>query len=90
MKQFFVDQTGALSMMRLVQFIVIMVVLVVFLGVNATGMLMAIKHGTPLVFTDFPPQSIWAMATVIAGKTIQAFTEKPSTESASTVPPAQS
>lgn len=74
MKQFFQDSTGALSMMRLIQFLVVVAILLVFLSANLAMAINAIKHGTAVSIADFQPQMIWAIATVVIGKVVQSAT----------------
>ena len=77
MGQFFKDQTGQFSMMRLGQFMVILAILLVFLAANAAIVINAIKKGDAVTIADFQPQMVWMIGIVIAGKVAQgAFVEK--------------
>lgn len=88
MKQFFQDGTGALSMMRLCQFLVVVVVLFVFLEANIVASVNAVITKTvaaPII--DFREQMIFALLVIIGGKVAQTvFGEKQ--EEKPTSPPA--
>jgi uncharacterized membrane-anchored protein len=70
MVQFFKDGTGQLSMMRLITFLVIVVILLVWLIVNIISVL---KGGS--VILDFQPQMVYIIGLVIVGKVGQSITE---------------
>lgn len=72
---FFRDGTNALSMMRLVTFVVTFVVMAVWLALNFINALNSIKGHTPVTILDFQPQMVVVLVLVVAGKVGQAFTE---------------
>jgi hypothetical protein len=76
--QFFTDETGALSMMRLTQFLVVAVILLVFIITNVSTAIIESKRGVaPTWIVDFPTQCVYMLALVIGGKVVQSiFAEK--------------
>lgn len=68
--QFFKD-TGEFSMMRLVTFMVIIVILLVFAAVN----IIAALKGGEVKFVDFPTNTVEIILIMIGGKVLQSFSE---------------
>jgi len=76
MLQFFKDDTGQLSMMRLTQFLVVVVILLVFLITNLMTAFVEIKKGiAPTWIVDFPTQCVYMLVIVVGGKVLQAGAE---------------
>jgi uncharacterized integral membrane protein len=74
--QFFKDDTGQLSMMRLTQFLVVFVILLVFLITNVMTAAIEVKKGVaPTWIVDFPTQCVYILGIVIGGKVLQAGAE---------------
>jgi hypothetical protein len=72
MMGFFKDGTGQLSSMRLTQFLVVFVILLVFVAVNGAAVFAAITTKTPLtMIVDFPVQAVLLVTAVITGKVLQ-------------------
>ena len=74
--QFFKDGTGAFSMMRLTQFLVVAVILLVFIVVNVAVAIIESKKGiAPTGIVDFPTQCVYMLGIVIGGKVLQSISE---------------
>lgn len=70
-RQFFEDGMGALSMMRLMMFLVISTILVAFILENVAAAYVSIAHGYQLAIVDFAVQCVAVIALVLTGKVVQ-------------------
>jgi hypothetical protein len=70
-RQFFEDGTGALSMMRLVMFLVISVILIAFILENIASAYVAISRGYQPAIVDFAVQCVAVIALILTGKVVQ-------------------
>ena len=72
--KFFQDATGAPSMMRLLSFLIIVVVLLVWVGMNAVALLLGPAAG-PFHLVDFGTQMVIVIGIALGGKAAQSFAE---------------
>ncbi len=71
-EQFFHDDSGVLSQMRLCVFMVVVAVLLVFMSGNVANIITAIATKQPVSIVDFAPQMVWVLGIALTGKVAQA------------------